>query len=820
MSTVFGVNTKLEAYKLVYDPTRLLSLLFSKYGDIDEDFYLLNANQLVYNKSTHYNIYYKEFVLNINNNEFLRRFYKKKESTKRIPKLYEYYKNYYNFFCRPVFRNFSIAELMSNYEDTKAEIFYKNNYADDEDEKKNKDKKKIKNDSSSLSSLDNITDNKIIFNEKNKLIIDKDLDSKNFTLTLTNENNMNENHNASIIRGTGLLNTKRNNENNDADSFIKIVDNFINYKKKNEKPIVQNNNIKNNDSRHSKKNNNNAMNNKPKINCKVNSIKNNLYFLSKKKYINAQKINSNNKISYNINNNEISQKKINNIFSSPQTSKNFYTNISSRISEFNKNKPLNIQNGKKKNKSYNITNNKNNNKNSNNNIHQTNLITNNNTNNNSINNNNTLYNNFNNFKNFKNISATIKSNIINHCNNFNNSISKNITRNLTNIYNNRSNHSHQELKSNSQEQNKINQLFFNNNNINNNISDNYSNKNLKLPKNCGNAILNNLKKMTQSPSVHSPFGFTYKGLGSKFSLIKGKINKNNKNINNGINNISNTNKKNKNKNGYANFYNVNNNKYNNFLMYNQVDMGGTTKNKKKNGTQKNIIVSNLCENNYSKLNSICSPKAENNIICNNYQNYIDGVNKSKIPFIKAKNHISYSNNNFNINFNNIIFYGGQITPNNNICCINSGNKSNKNLDMVNCSPIDNISRNKQKISVKGFSSQSKGSKKNESGDINNKKIPNKVEKQLIEKNKNYTSNKIKKNTSKIKIDNVEFHANSGKNVAENNSNNIKNCKSFLMDNYMKQNRKKISYSNNYIRRVYDRTGNNNNSLKKIDKNKK
>jgi hypothetical protein len=36
-STFSEKNIKLEAYRLLSDPTRLLSLLFSKYGDIDED---------------------------------------------------------------------------------------------------------------------------------------------------------------------------------------------------------------------------------------------------------------------------------------------------------------------------------------------------------------------------------------------------------------------------------------------------------------------------------------------------------------------------------------------------------------------------------------------------------------------------------------------------------------------------------------------------------------------------------------------------------------------------------------------------------------
>ena len=34
-------NTKLEAYWLIHDPTRLITLLFSKYGEIEKDFIFL-----------------------------------------------------------------------------------------------------------------------------------------------------------------------------------------------------------------------------------------------------------------------------------------------------------------------------------------------------------------------------------------------------------------------------------------------------------------------------------------------------------------------------------------------------------------------------------------------------------------------------------------------------------------------------------------------------------------------------------------------------------------------------------------------------------
>ena len=45
--SIFEVDTKKEAYNLVHDPTKLLSLLYSKYGDIEEDFNDLYTNQIL-----------------------------------------------------------------------------------------------------------------------------------------------------------------------------------------------------------------------------------------------------------------------------------------------------------------------------------------------------------------------------------------------------------------------------------------------------------------------------------------------------------------------------------------------------------------------------------------------------------------------------------------------------------------------------------------------------------------------------------------------------------------------------------------------------
>ena len=133
--TSLKVDTKAKAYNLIHDPTILLELLYSKYGDIEEDCNLLYINQLVYDKSSHFNIFFKEYMLMNDTEDYLKRFYKNYETKTRIPKLSDYYKNYHLFFCRPNFNDLIISDIMENYGDDKAEIFYKKNFESTNGEK-------------------------------------------------------------------------------------------------------------------------------------------------------------------------------------------------------------------------------------------------------------------------------------------------------------------------------------------------------------------------------------------------------------------------------------------------------------------------------------------------------------------------------------------------------------------------------------------------------------------------------------------------------------------------------------------------------------
>ena len=268
-SYIEQINTKSEALRLIKDPCRLFSLLYSKYGDIEEDLYLLFSNQLVYNLPTKLNCVYKELKYSYIQRDYLKRLYKLNESFSRLPKLNDYYKNYHLFFCRPTLRHNKLGKIMCNFQDKKAEIFYKNNYKESKDiismDKEENNYKK--NSSLSLTSFDNITNNKIIFDKHTKKMLDKsetELKNNNYynTLVLETPRSINFSNNGLISKRTG-----------DSNSFEKCIHALVEYQYyKNKKIKIKNEkkeNVKN------KKIKNFLINNE-KNSCKFYKIINNI----------------------------------------------------------------------------------------------------------------------------------------------------------------------------------------------------------------------------------------------------------------------------------------------------------------------------------------------------------------------------------------------------------------------------------------------------------------------------------------------------------------------------------------------------------------
>ena len=294
-SSILHINTKFEAYRLIHDPTQLFSLLYSKYGDIEEDLYLQYINQLIYNIPTKFNCKFKEIKYNDIFFDYLKRIYHKKESINRIPKLSNYYKNYYLFFCRPTFRNRILGKLILNYEDNKAQIFYKNNYQESKNKKvseksiskgknNNKSKSNKKSISFSFSSLDNITNNKIIFDKETRKILDRnETEYNNFYNTL----NLETSKSSIVINNNNCLLSKRSLN----DSFEKCIYAIVNYQNKKNKNNIKNKNEQKPENKNYKRKN-----------VIINNINSNLFKYKKcKKKIKKQSENQNNS---NINNNQ------------------------------------------------------------------------------------------------------------------------------------------------------------------------------------------------------------------------------------------------------------------------------------------------------------------------------------------------------------------------------------------------------------------------------------------------------------------------------------------------------------------------------------
>ncbi len=100
-------------------------------------------NKLIKPINCHLLAQYKDNLIYGFKKELLKRYYKKKESKERIPIYIKYYRNYLQFFCKPIFSDYYINKLIHEYEETKARIYYSNCC----DKNKNKPKTTIENES-------------------------------------------------------------------------------------------------------------------------------------------------------------------------------------------------------------------------------------------------------------------------------------------------------------------------------------------------------------------------------------------------------------------------------------------------------------------------------------------------------------------------------------------------------------------------------------------------------------------------------------------------------------------------------------------------
>ena len=126
-------NNNISRYAL---EKRIMSNLSNKYNSNNKDETLnqMIVTALIFNKNSHIVAIFKDSMIWDYIDEFLKRFYKSKESIDRVPKFSSFYKNYLQFFCKPIFTNFTFNSIIQDYNEKRAEVYYNNNYKGKKDE--------------------------------------------------------------------------------------------------------------------------------------------------------------------------------------------------------------------------------------------------------------------------------------------------------------------------------------------------------------------------------------------------------------------------------------------------------------------------------------------------------------------------------------------------------------------------------------------------------------------------------------------------------------------------------------------------------------
>ena len=151
-SSFSNQNENSDKKKIQHKNMHLNSQLFSykileaKHNSTPELYLKRTLNILIKRKKCHYVANFNERILSMCQlRDFLKRYYTIEETKERIPKYVSYYKNYLTFFCRPIFVSYITNKKMVRHMEKVAQVFYNENYAEEEKDDKEKSKKKEKN---------------------------------------------------------------------------------------------------------------------------------------------------------------------------------------------------------------------------------------------------------------------------------------------------------------------------------------------------------------------------------------------------------------------------------------------------------------------------------------------------------------------------------------------------------------------------------------------------------------------------------------------------------------------------------------------------
>ena len=367
-STTKSISQK-EDYEL-YNKNQLFIKFYSiiyknlkKYMTSSRKYHIYIMNSIIFDQRIHKVAVFKNNLLWDESSEFLKRFYKKRESVERLPKISEYYERYTLF--SPVYFGLDglIVIIMNKW--TKRKRSYLEYLEDHEDEKEQEKSKKLNFDplinSSLINNKDNKSSSKSILS-KNTLELSKYENECNNKYT-TNKNNINDYQNKSIY----YRNKNKNKENVNSLSFSDIIDdlsshysiiinntNNINNNKDNKNNNYNSKTLRNIKNKEKQKKFKKEINNTNKKNKKegrneinLSKFKEGTFLYNTKSINNNSKLNTNNLTKSQIKNTESPKKSIK-ISLSKKNTKYVLTNNNQNIIKRNNNNNLPLPSGTKK----------------------------------------------------------------------------------------------------------------------------------------------------------------------------------------------------------------------------------------------------------------------------------------------------------------------------------------------------------------------------------------------------------------------------------------------------------------------------------------
>ena len=308
-NTSFKLNKEINIAKISSKIKAKISYLIprknlEKYNSTPNLKNIMLINDLIESKETHFIATFKDFLISDFHEEFLRRYFLFHETKEILPKFYQYYKNYLNFFCKGIFCDFYLNEVMQEYGECQAEFYYNKNYGHKERNKKKekKDLNELEHNHNELSESENNSNN-------NNNINIRSIFSKSIKYSIDIIQNSKINENQKDLSNIKPLNyTKENSITLPDDSSVSYNDIITNQnslrfiinmiKNKNE----LNKKIKNKKSEIISNKNRNKINNENNINYLINNNykkimnNNNKNILNKKETQTLSKTNSNGNI--------------------------------------------------------------------------------------------------------------------------------------------------------------------------------------------------------------------------------------------------------------------------------------------------------------------------------------------------------------------------------------------------------------------------------------------------------------------------------------------------------------------------------------------